>query len=378
MPTFFSSRRAILLGGAAALLSDPLRKPALAAEWPSATPEEAGFAPDLGARIDEAVRGGRVPNLHGVVVVRDGRLVVERYYDGPDEHWGRPLGQVAFAPGTLHDLRSVTKSIVGVLYGIALAAGRVPAPDQPLMAQFPEYPDLAADPRRARLTIGHVLTMTMGTEWNEDVPYTSAANSEVAMEMAADRYRFILDRPIVADAGTRWTYSGGATALLGRLIAMGTGQSLPDYARQALFDPLGIGATEWTRGPNGEPSAASGLRMTPRDLARIGHLVGSGGEWNGRRIVPADWLTRSTAPVVTIDEFRRFGFHWYSGEFPADAAARNERWIGAFGNGGQRLFVLPAIGLTIAITAGNYNTPDQWRPPITLVRQVVLPNLRSP
>ncbi|MFX9054135.1 serine hydrolase, partial [Acinetobacter baumannii] len=87
-----------------------------------------------------------------------------------DEAWGRPLGEVAFGPETLHDLRSVTKSIVGLLYGIALDRGKVPAPDQPLMAQFPEYPDLAADPARRDLTIAHALTMTLGTEWDETLP----------------------------------------------------------------------------------------------------------------------------------------------------------------------------------------------------------------
>ena len=151
-------------------------------------------------------------------------------------------------PETLHDLRSVTKSIVGLLYGIALDRGLVPPPDAPLLAQFPEYSDLAADPRRARLTIAHALTMTLGMEWDEQRPYTDPANSEIAMENAPDRNRFILERPFVAAPGERWIYSGGAVALIGDLIAKGTGRTLPDFARQALFAPLGITTFEWAEG----------------------------------------------------------------------------------------------------------------------------------
>jgi CubicO group peptidase (beta-lactamase class C family) len=103
-------------------------------------PAEAGFAPDLVARLDKAIADSRVWKLHGVVVVRDGRVVLERYFEDEDNARGRPLGRVAFRPDTLHDLRSVSKSIVGLLYGIALEQGKVPAPDASLFAAFPEQP----------------------------------------------------------------------------------------------------------------------------------------------------------------------------------------------------------------------------------------------
>ena len=159
----------------------------------------------------------------------------------------------------------MTKSLVGLLYGIALADGKVPPPAAVLVDQFPEYPDLAADPARRRLTVAHALTMTMGLEWNENLPYTSAANSEIAMERAPDRYRFVLEQPVREAPGSRWGYNGGATALLGRIIARGVGAALPDHAETVLFGPLGIAQFEWIRGQDGAPSAASGLRLTPRN-----------------------------------------------------------------------------------------------------------------
>src|SRR5437773_5678386 len=151
---------------------------AAATDWLSISPSEAGFTSDLEALLDKAITEKRVWDLHGLVIVRKGRLVLERYFQGDDNARGRPLGKVAFNADTLHDLRSVSKSIVGLLYGIALADGKVPPPEARLFASFSEYVDLAADPARDRWTIHNVLTMTMGTDWDElSVPYSDPKNS---------------------------------------------------------------------------------------------------------------------------------------------------------------------------------------------------------
>jgi CubicO group peptidase (beta-lactamase class C family) len=350
--------------------------------WALITPADAGFAPNLEARLDKLIADKRAWKLHGVVVARHGRLVLERYFEDEDNSRGRPLGKVAFAADTLHDLRSVSKGIVGLLYGLALEQGKVPLPEAPLYASFPEHADLAGDPGRQRLTLHHVLTMTMGTDWDEtSVPYSSPANSEIAMDMAPDRYRFVLERPVVMEPGRRWTYCGGATAVLARLIAKGTGKGLHQFARETLFDPLGVGPTEWLADHRGEPYAASGLRMTPRDLARIGVTMASGGAIDGKRILPAAWLARSTTAYVSVDEIRRYGYQWYMGDFAFGkplgwAPGRLERWWGAFGEGGQRLFVVPGLELVVAVTAGNYGAEDQWIPPTRVMREVVLASLQ--
>jgi CubicO group peptidase (beta-lactamase class C family) len=337
-------------------------------------PADAGFAPDLEARLDKLIAERRAWNLHGVVIVRDGRLVLERYFEGEDEARGRSLGKVSFTAATLHDLRSVSKSMVSLLYGIALEQGKVPAPEAPLLASFPEHADLAREAGRERLTIHHALSMTMGTEWDElGIPYTDPANSEIAMDRAADRYRYILERPVIEEPGRRWTYSGGATALIARIIADGTGKPLHDFAREVLFDPLGLGPTAWAADAKGEAVAASGLRMTPRDLARIGVMMTGGGMSGDRRVVPAAWIARSMEPVVPTPDFWRFGYHWYVGDVAS--GPRLHRCWGAFGNGGQRLWVLPALQIAVAITAGNYSTKDHWVPPTRVLYEVVLASL---
>jgi CubicO group peptidase (beta-lactamase class C family) len=384
-------RRQIVVG-AAATIGSAMIGPLAAApfEWRKISPSDAGFASDIEARLDKLIADKRARGLHGVLVVRGRQIVLERYFEGEDNNWGQQLGLVHFGPDTLHNLCSATKSVVALLYGIALAEGKVPPPGAPLYAQFPEYQDLiVADERRKQQTVAHALSMSLGAQWNEiGLAYDSPANDEVGMEMAGDRYRFVLERPMIAAPGKRWQYSGGATALLGRLIAKGTGRSLPDYARAALFDPIGLGRTEWvtskdtwvfrqTGTGDGEPIAASGLRMTPRDLARVGQLILDNGLADGRQVVPAQWLAECFVPRVSVNELQRYGYQWYLGdmEFLAGGKVRLEHWVGCAGNGGQRLYVMPDLDLVIVVTAGNYSEPEQWLPPIRVVREAVLPSV---
>lgn len=327
------------------LATDPpvLRQEATPADWPTMTAAESGFPVDLGARVDKWWHDAGALNLHGLVVVRHGRLVLERYGTGPDFSWGKAYGEVAFGPATLHDVRSVTKSVVGLLYGIALADGRVADLSNPLHAQFPEYPEL---PARPDLTIEHALTMTLGLDWDETVPYTSAANGEIAMMLAPDRWQYVLTRPTVAPPGTRWIYAAGATELLARLVAKGTGMPLHEYARRALFDPLGIGSTEWLAGHDGVAAAASGLRLAPRDLARIGQAVLDGD------VIPRGWREAMLRPYTETDWGAGYGYQWY-----VDTVA-GHRWVGGIGNGGQRLYVFPDLELVVVLTGGNYDGDD--------------------
>ena len=377
-------RRDLLMGaGAVAIGQLPGSSFAQMKPWLSVPPVDAGFAPDLEARLDKAIADKRVWNLHGLIVLRNDRLVLERYFEGEDRARGiGAIGRVAFKSDTMHDLRSCSKSIIGLLYGIALHQGKVPPPEAPLFSVFPEYADLADKEGRVRLTIQHVLTMTMGTDWDESsLGYADPRNSETAMDNALDRYRYILERRVVETPGARWTYSGGATALLARIIAKGTGKTLHEFARENLFDPLGMGQTEWVTGADGEPFAASGARMSVRDLARVGVMMLHGGKVGERTVVPADWVTRCITPVISTDEVRRYGYQWFImdigfGKSKGWAIGRLERMWWAQGEGGQRLFIIPALQLVIAMTAGNYGREDQGIPPARILREVVLASVQ--
>jgi CubicO group peptidase (beta-lactamase class C family) len=362
-PVIDFSRRRLLAGFAAGFVAQPALGQSAAS--------------DPRKRLSQALQSGKVNGLHALLVAQGGSLLLEHYGRGEDEAWDRPLGVISFGPDVLHDVRSVSKSVVGLLYGIALAGRKVPPPEAKLYDQFPEYGDLAAQPGRDRLTVHHALSMTLGLEWDElTLSYDDRRNSDMVMEAASDRLRFVLERPIVSEPGVKWTYCGGATALLGRLIAKGTGETLLAYSRRVLFDPLGFGPAEWTAGRDGEPRADSGLRLLPRDLLKLGKLVLAGGSWNDNRIVPAEWIARITTPVVAIDRGRSYGYQWYMGDFPAGTSLQPYYWMGGVGWGGQYLLVFPKLELVVAMNCGNYHKPltEQSTIARAVVAEVVLPS----
>ena len=372
-----ASRRDILKLAGAALIASHMPVFAQSVSLAAKPSVASGFAPDLDARFEAFRTSTSLPNLHSVLVLHEGRIAFERYFSGLDETRGQAPAEVVFGPDTQHDLRSVTKSLVSLLYGIALADKRVPPVNTPLLSQFPEYPELARDPQRANLTIANALTMTLGMQWNEQLSYLDPANSETAMDAAPDRYRYVLARPIVAAPGEVWIYSGGAVALVAHVIEKGTGQALADYARSALFEPLGIDKFSWVKGTDGEAIAASGLRLTPRELARVGQLVLARGQWDGRTIVPAAWLDASFTPAATVRDGQSYGYFWRVGEiaYPSKTGIRGERYVVGLGNGGQLLAIIPARALVVVVTAGNYNDRKDWQVPDEVLRHFVLPSL---
>ncbi len=317
--------------------------------------ETLGFDPMIGRKLCAGVDKGQLTDLHAVLAERHGEIVLESYGTGPDECLGRPIGEVHFDAGTLHDLRSITKSIVSLLYGIALQRELVPRLDTPLLDLFPEYEALASDPERKLRTVEHALTMTLGMEWDEDRPYSDPLNGEVLMELAPDRFRYILERPLVEEPGTRWIYSAGATTLIGEILQRGTGRSLPDFAREALFGPLGISRFEWTASRDGAPSAASGLRLTAPDLLKIGRMVLDNGLWHGHQVVPEAWLLASLRPVIATSEGPDYGYYWLCGRSQVPALGGAAEWFGGFGNGGQRLWLCPRADIATVIFAGKYD-----------------------
>ncbi|MEM7188453.1 MAG: serine hydrolase [Pseudomonadota bacterium] len=326
-----------------------------------------------GAVMEDRLRAdfaaGKLGGLHSVLVLKDDQTFAEVHFKGQDWAWGDDLGVRQHGPETLHDLRSVTKSIVSLLYGIALGEGKVPPVDASLYAQFPEYPDLAADPERAGITIEDALTMRMGLKWDESGAYVDSRNSEIAMEMATDRYRYVLDQPIVGPPGEAWNYSGGATVLIGRLIEKGTGMRLDAFAEEKLFSPLGITEAGWNGRTEAEPSAASGLRLSANSLAKIGRMIIANGVVDGVQIVPADWLEWSMSPHTGNSQMR-YGYFWWM--LPGEG---KPPFVAALGNGGQRFSINPGARLVFVSLAGNYNQKDDWHLPLTVIRQYLGPAL---
>lgn len=195
------------------------------------------------------------------------------------------------------------------------------------------------------------------------------------MERAPDRYRYIFERSLRYPAGARWIYCGGATALLAHMIAAGTGKRLSEFADEVLFGPLGISHYEWAAGADGTPSAASGLRMSAHGLASIGSLVASEGQWRGQKIVAKAWLEDSFANIVPTGDGLHYGWHWFIGRENVPAVQGPRRTVGAFGNGGQRLWIMPDVGVVMVAFSGAYNRNDAAVSPTRIWREIILTNL---
>ena len=280
------------------------------------------FEQEIERRLELGIRAGKYTNVHAVLLSDQNNVRFERYFTAIDARWGDVLGEVTFTSKTLHDLRSMSKSVVGLLYGIALSDGIVPTLEEPLLSALPKYKDLT-NKNLLRITAADVLTMQLGFEWDESLPYSDARNSEISMERLTDRCRYVLERPIVHEPGKHWEYSGGGTALLACMLEEASGSSLMEYARSKLFSPLGIDTVEWVQGADGKEIAASGLRLRPRDMVKFGRLILNKGRHHGKQIVPKDWIEASIEPHANVDADLGYGYHWW--------VAKHWNWCAAFG-----------------------------------------------
>ena len=323
--------------------------------WPVAAPEEQGVDSTVLSGIGPRFEGWREACAHAVVVIRRGVLIYEHYFTGDDWRWTEPLGAVAFDTTVKHDLKSITKSVTSLLVGIALDRRWIANIDTPIFTYFPEQGELRT-PEKDRITLAHLLTMSAGLAWNENLPWDDPANNERRMDDAADPYRYALEQPVATPPGQFYNYCGGAPTLLQGVVQRTSGEALDVVAREALFEPLAITDVEWTRFPNGDVRGYGGLRLRARDLAKIGQLVLNGGTWHGRRIISEEWIAKATAPHINGEGIFFYGYLWWLGRFLVEH--REIGWIAGFGNGGQRVYVLPNLDLVVAVFAGAYGAPQ--------------------
>ena len=367
-PTSLRRRHCLAWGGAALVTPGA---GAFAAESPGASPDDVGpLSPPIAQAIAESA--AQAPLTHAVLVEQHRRIVGETYFTAEDKPSGTWFARTtAFDPGTLHDMRSISKSVVGLLAGIAQGSGQLDR-ERPVMDWFPEHAALATPERRA-IRLEHLLTMTAGLEWDESsISYANVANSETRMGLSVDPVKYVLSRDMVAAPGSRFAYSGGATLLLAEIVERATGRAVDAYARETLFEPLGIRRFEWRRHSLWDkPLPYSGLRLTPRSMLRLGRLALDGGRAGDRVLVPASWLAELQRPHVTeTGQGLQYGWQWWVGRV-AQGPATGTGWFAGLGNGGQVLMVVPTLDAVIAVTAGRYNTPASGRASLAICRRVL-------
>jgi CubicO group peptidase (beta-lactamase class C family) len=251
--------------------------------------------------------------------------------------------------------------------------------DARLLGLFPQYPNLRnPDPRKDAITLGQVLTMTAGFEWNEwSVPYLDPLNPVVQLAQSPDWLRHVLDLPMADEPGTTFVYNSGCSTLLSGVVEQATGRHAESYAADRLFEPLGIKHWIWQTGPNELTATGWGLELTPRDMARFGLLFLEGGTFRGRRILSEEWVDRSTE--LHVGAFAGFGYGYQWWRLPSGyVGAGGERHGGVFfawGWGDQFIFVLPAYEMVVVTTAGNYDV--EGNPPMDFLRSHILPAIRD-
>jgi len=312
-------------------------------------------------------------NIHSVLVARNGKLVFERYFSGPDEvpgvFFGSRVKNVVFNADTLHSVKSVSKSVASLAIGIAIDRGLIRSVNEPIFSFFPECADLRS-PEKDRIQLVHVLTMTMGLEWVEATPATGENNDESRMHRAADPSRYVLGLASTSPPGQEFFYNTGALTLASAIVHKATGRPLDEFAREVLFEPLGIADVEWAR-VKGDTDAGGGLRLRPRDMAKIGQLVLAGGRWNDRQIVSKDWIETSTTSKIKATDDQYYGYLWWLGRARTNAGVVS--WIGALGRGGQSIRIVPERNLVVAVTAGYYQdySPQAFKLQFGVFRDVL-------
>lgn len=294
-----------------------------AAEEPAARPTR-GLDSLLLAQAFE--RAAALPRLHALLVARHGVLQREEYFRGPGRD--RPA-----------NLKSASKSLLSTLIGIAIAEGHLEGLDQPIAPFFPEYVGADADPRLHELTVGNLLSMQSGLEPTSFGNYGEWVTSR-------NWVRYVLSRPFVDERGGRMLYSTGSTHVLSALLTRATGMSTLQYARTRLAEPLGIRIPAWTRDPQGVYFGGNEMHLRPRDLLAYGELYRRGGRSDTVQIVPEDWIRQSWTQRTTS----RFNGHGYGLGWWIRSRRGHDVYF-AWGYGGQYLFIVPDLELTVVTTS---------------------------
>lgn len=319
---------------------------------------------DLGAEAADRIVAGILDqtwsDVDSVLIFQGGKLVLEEYFYGYDID-------------TPHQMRSATKSVVSAVVGAAVANGDVTL-DEPVLSTL-GYADIAnPDPRKSAITLRHLLTLQSGLDCND-----YSANSpggENKLYNTSDWIRVMVDLKVVEDPGTVGHYCTGATFLAGRVVEKATGRSLPDYAQEHLFGPLGIRRTDWTWNhdlTNADKTFGM-MAMRPRDMLKFGMLYANEGRWGEKQVLPAAWVKASLSSLSTVEN-TAYGYLWWRMWLRVETpdGPRRVYMSAAQGNGGQKIYLVPELDLIAVFTGSRYNTGAA--PPNKIMASVVLPAL---
>ncbi|HXK59366.1 MAG TPA: serine hydrolase [Acidobacteriota bacterium] len=322
--------------------------------WVLSSPEQEGMDSALLEQASKYVKD-QCPTRFSLLVVRNGRLVLERYYNGSN----------AYQP---NNIKSMSKSVLSVLTGIALDEGLLTGVDQRLDEFFPEYFSPGDDPRKHDITLEHLLTMTAGFEWGENGPTT------VQWVNSSDWHAFTIRSRLTSTPGEVFNYNTALTHLLSGILTRVSGTSTRDFATSRLFAPLGMTCSRWDRDPRGYYFGGSEVWLTPRDLAKFALLCLRQGRWEDRQVVSEQWLRDSfRLRVRTGAELGDYSYLWWK------MTMRGYPVTLASGYGGQNIFLVPDLDLAMVTTAKSdiQTVYQHYKNPYDLLSRYVIPAVKA-
>jgi CubicO group peptidase (beta-lactamase class C family) len=333
--------------------------------WPTASLEDVGLSRDgiekfIRMLIDTPIDSASAPEIHGVLIARHGKLVLEEYFHG--ENRDKP-----------HDTRSASKSVTATLFGAAIKA------DFPVSVSTPVYQAMnggsfapGLDPRKKALTAEHLLTMSSGLDCDDADPKSPGAEEYMTDESGAtDYYKFMLDLKQIRDPGEKSVYCSGQTNLAGGVLSRAANEPLTKMFWDLLARPLRIKRYYLLLAPNGDPYMGGSAHFLLRDFMKFGQLHLNGGVWNGTRVLTPEWTRRATSPLYMLrSEKKNYGYSWWVAEFPYKGRTIQAFYAG--GNGGQVVMGIPELDLVVAFNGGNYSDPVLFTSQRVYVPQYIL------
>lgn len=329
------------------------------AAWSACSPEEQGMDSALLEQASQFI-DLNCPTRFSLLVVRNGRLVFERYYHGS-------------RATDANNIKSISKSILSMLVGVALEEGLLNGVDQKLDEFFPEYFRAGDDPRKNDVNLGHLLTMTAGFEWQENGPISHQCFT------SWDWHRFVIESRLVSTPGEVFNYSTGLTHLVSGILTKVSGASTRDFATSRLFVPLGMTCTAWSQDRRGYYFGGSEVWLTPRDLAKFSLLFLRDGRWEDRQLVSRAWIRDSARLRVRTREagwgdFGDYAYLWWKTTilgYPLTLCS---------GYGGQNIFLIPELDLAMITTArSDIANESYWTyaDPYNIMAQYIIPAVKQ-
>ncbi len=334
--------------------------------------EQEGINAAIITSLDSAITKGVYPNIHSLLIAKNNKLVFEKYWPAITKSRDT-MAMMLNGKDSLHFIASITKSIVSACIGIAIKQGKIKNVHQRIFDFFPEY-SMQDSGLKSALTIRHLLTMSSGIKWDEDISYNDPENSSSKMTASTNVVEYVLSQPMDFPPGKVWNYNSGGPQLLATIIEKSTGKQIDRFASEFLFKPLGIKYFKWSKYTGtGIPMASGGLRLRSRDLLKFGLLYSNKGKWKGIQIVPDLWADESFVSQIKAKRGREYGFLFYI--FPDTINNKPLGIVAAVGNGDQRIYLDKSNGLIVVFTAGNYNNRNNVKNSYAILKDYIYPAL---